>query len=131
MKLSEARALRHKIEHAAALQTDEDALQSIDFFPKWEPYINVSVGERYKYNKVLYKVIQAHTTQADWTPDKVPALFAVVSVEEWPEWVQPVGAQDAYEKGAKVTHSGNHWESDYDNNVWEPGVFGWTLIPIT
>ena len=127
MKLSEARALRHKIEHAAALQTDEDALQSIDFFPKWEPYINVSVGERYKYNKVLYKVIQAHTTQADWTPDKVPALFTVVSVDEWPEWVQPTGSGDAYMKGDKVTFDGEHYISLIDNNVWSPYTYpaGW------
>lgn len=127
MKRSEAMALRHKIEHAAALQTDEDALQSIDLFPKWEPGIEVSVGERYKYNKVLYKVIQAHTTQADWTPDKVPALFVVVSVEEWPEWVQPTGSGDAYMQGDKVTFDGEHYISLIDNNVWSPYTYpaGW------
>ena len=128
MKRSEAVALRHKIEHAAALQTDEDALQSIELFPKWMPEMDVHIGERYRYNEQLWKVLLDHHTQADWTPPISPSLFVRVSIEEWPEWVQPAGAQDAYEKGAKVAHNGNHWESDYDNNVWEPGVFGWTLI---
>ena len=45
--------------------------------------------------------------------------------QEWPEWVQPQGGTDAYPMGAKVSHGGKHWISDYDNNVWEPGVFGW------
>lgn len=46
--------------------------------------------------------------------------------EEWPEWVQPTGAHDAYSQGAKVSHNGKHWTSDVDGNVWEPGVYGWT-----
>ena len=46
--------------------------------------------------------------------------------EEWPEWSQPLGAHDAYEQGAKVSHNGKHWSSDVAANVWEPGVYGWT-----
>lgn len=46
--------------------------------------------------------------------------------EEWPAWSQPVGAHDAYSSGAKVSHNGKHWISSVDNNVWEPGVYGWT-----
>ena len=60
------------------------------------------------------------------TPDATPALWVVVTVEEWPEWVQPTGAQDAYAKDAKVTHNEERWISDVDSNVWEPGVYGWT-----
>lgn len=88
--------------------------------------MDVLAGERYKYNDVLYKVVQSHKTQSNWTPDITPALFTPVSIDEWPEWVQPTGAQDAYAKGAKVSHNEQHWESDVDNNVWEPGVYGWT-----
>lgn len=47
-------------------------------------------------------------------------------LEEFPEWVQPLGAHDAYSKGAKVSHNGEKWTSDVDSNVWEPGVYGWT-----
>ena len=49
--------------------------------------------------------------------------------EEWPEWSQPLGAHDAYSKGAKVSHNGKHWISDLDANVWEPGQYGWTEAP--
>ncbi|MGI6151600.1 MAG: chitinase, partial [Christensenellales bacterium] len=47
---------------------------------------------------------------------------------EWPEWVQPSGSHDAYEKGAKVTHNGKRWTSSADGNVWEPGVYGWEEV---
>lgn len=128
MKRSEALAYRHKIESAAAMQTDEQALQSIELFPKWKAGIDVKVDERYQYNGKLYRVIQPHTTQVDWTPDVTPALFTEVSLEEWPEWKQPIGASDAYAKDAKVSHNGKHWTSNVDGNVWEPGVYGWTQV---
>ena len=43
---------------------------------------------------------------------------------DWPEWVQPTGAHDAYAKGSQVTHNGEKYVSQIDANVWEPGVFG-------
>jgi chitodextrinase len=122
-----AREYRAKIEKAAALQSDEDALESIELFPKWEAGIAVAIGERYQYNTKLYKVIQAHTTQADWTPDITPALFKEVSLDEFPEWVQPTGAHDAYNKGDKVTFEGKHYMSLIDGNIWSPAAYpaGW------
>ena len=106
--------------------TDENAVKVIDLYPVWTVGISVAKDSRYQYNGKLYKVIQAHTTQADWTPDVTPALWVVISLEEWPEWVQPTGAHDAYAKGDKVTHSSKKWTSDVDANTWEPGVYGWT-----
>ena len=78
--------------------------------------------------RLLYKCLQAHTSQADWTPDTAVSLWVSISdpAEEWPEWSQPLGAHDAYEQGAKVSHNGKHWISDVAANVWEPGVYGWT-----
>ena len=127
MTREEALAYRRKIEKAAALQSDEDALESIELFPKWEAGIAVATGERYQYNGKLYKVIQAHTAQADWTPDTTPALYTEVSVVEWPEWVQPTGAQDAYNTGDKVTFEGAHYVSLIDGNIWSPTAYpaGW------
>ena len=58
----------------------------------------------------------------------VPALFAEVSIAEIPEWKQPIGSEDAYHVGDKVTHNGKTWESLIDNNVWEPGVYGWMEV---
>lgn len=106
--------------------SDEAALEAISLFPHWKEDEAVAVGDRKQYNGLLYKCIQAHTTQADWQPDATPALWVVVSLEEWPEWVQPTGAHDAYAKDAKVKHNGKKWVSTADANVWEPGVYGWS-----
>lgn len=126
MTRKDAQAYRSSIEQAAALQSDEKALENIYLYPKWEANIDVALGDRYRDENTLYKCIQAHTTQESWPPHLTPALWAVVSLDEWPEWVQPTGAQDAYNKGDKVSHNDKHWISDTDGNVWEPGIFGWT-----
>ena len=128
MTRQEAREYRHKIEVAAEQQSDELALQSIELFPMWMAGISVTANERYQYDGVLYRVVQSHTTQSDWAPDITPALWTVVSIEDWPEWRQPTGAQDAYHIGDKVSHVEKHWISTADNNVWEPGVFGWDEV---
>lgn len=107
---------------------DETALTGIALYPVWSSGISVSVNDRYQYGDKLYKCVQAHTTQADWTPDKTPALWGEVSLDEFPEWEQPAGAHDAYAKGDKVKHNGKKWESTADANVWEPGVYGWSEI---
>ena len=77
------------------------------------------------YGDALYKVIIPHTAQADWTPSEAISLFIKVSIAEYPEWVQPTGAHDAYNKGDKVAYDGKHWVSTADANVWQPGVYGW------
>ena len=106
--------------------TDENAVKVIELFPGWAVGIAVAKDSRYQFNGKLYKCVQAHTTQADWTPDVTPALWVVISLEEWPDWIQPTGAHDAYAKDAKVTHNSKKWTSDVDANTWEPGVYGWT-----
>lgn len=126
MNRAEALSYRKSIEDAAALQSDEKALENIYLYPKWEADIDVAKDERRRDGDTLYKCIQPHHTQADWPPHLTPALWVVVSLDEWPEWVQPTGAHDAYNKGDKVSHNGKQWISDADANIWEPGVYGWT-----
>lgn len=116
---------RKNIEQAAMSLPDSEAIATPEMFSKWESGRGYSVNDRICYGETLYKCVQAHTSQDDWTPDITPALWTVVSVEEWPEWRQPTGAQDAYMAGDKVSHNGLHWVSAADNNVWEPGVYGW------
>lgn len=116
--------LRAMIEKASISLTDEDALQAVELYPAWVTGTAYTVDERIRYNSTLYRCVQAHTSQADWTPDATPALWTVVSLDEWPEWRQPIGAQDAYAKGDKVSHNGKHWISEVDGNVWEPGIYG-------
>ena len=121
------RQYRGKVESASAFTDDKTALEMIELFPLWEVGIEVTKGKRWQYNSSLYRCEQSHTTQADWAPDLIPALWTKVSLEEWPEWVQPTGVQDAYEYGAKVSHNGKHWVSTYEGaNVWEPGGYGWS-----
>lgn len=124
MTRGKAKLLRNLIEQLAITLDDATALTGIELFPTWG-LISYSIGDRVQYNGTLYKCIQAHTSQTDWTPDATPALWVVVTLEEWPEWVQPAGSHDAYAKGSKVTHNGKKWISSYDANVWEPGVYGW------
>ena len=122
-----ARKMRPYIEKAAPNLIDEDALQAVELFPQWVIDHAYAVDERLQYNGVLYRVVQAHISQADWTPDITPALFVVVSLDEWPEFVQPTGAHDAYKKGDKVTFEGKHYISLSDGNVYSPAAYpaGW------
>ena len=122
-----ARLLRKLIERMSAELPDSDAFDAAELFPMWA-LKDYAVGDRVQYNGLLYKCLQSHTAQADWTPDVSVSLWVRVDDPsiEWPEWRQPTGAQDAYAKGAKVSHNDKHWISDVDNNVWEPGGYGWS-----
>ena len=112
--------------------SDEDALNVAALFPTWSSKMGaaVNVGERYWYDGRLWKVIQDHTVQADWTPDTAVSLFVEVSLDEFPQWVQPQGTHDAYNTGDRVTFEGKHYESTIDNNVWSPTDYpqGWKEV---
>ena len=126
MTRAKAKQLRKLIEQLSITLDDETALKGVELFPMWGIDIDYAVDDRVQHEGTLYKCVQAHTSQENWTPDATPALWVIVTVEEWPEWVQPAGSHDAYAKDAKVTHNGERWISDVDSNVWEPGVYGWT-----
>ena len=98
-----------------------------DSYLDWVAGELVYVGQIRNYNAQLYECIQAHQTLAGQTPDILPALWNTFSEEACPAWVQPTGAQDAYDVGDCVTHNGQEWLSTTPANVWEPGVFGWEL----
>ena len=129
MTRNKAHMLRAMIEKAAVSLTDTDALEAKEFFPEWKPGMECSYLMRLRYSGKLYRVEQAHTSQADWTPDKTPALYTEVAAPgEIPVWRQPTGAQDAYMKGDRVHYPNADdpvYESTVDNNVWAPGVYGW------
>lgn len=106
---------------------DTDALNAVALYPAWRDGVEYKTGQRVRHDGTLYKVLQDHTSQADWTPDVAPSLFAKVLIpdpETIPEWQQP-DSTNPYSAGDKVTHNGKTWVSNIDGNVWEPGVYGW------
>lgn len=123
--------LRSLIEAAAVSLPDEAALQGVELFPEWDGSgVQYVTGERVRFGGILYRVLQDHTSQEGWTPEAAPSLFARVLIPdpgEIPEWVQP-GSTNPYMKGDKVRYVGKVWVSDVDNNVWAPGVFGWSEV---
>ena len=130
MTRTEAKAVIAALVTLRESATDEQALSVPALYPAWRSGVRYAAGQRVLYRGVLYKVLQDHTSQDDWTPDAASSLFAQVlnpDADIISEWVQPEST-NPYAKGDKVTHNGKTWVSDYDNNVWEPGVFGWTDI---
>ena len=117
--------------------SDEQALQVPLMFPKWQVGKAYAVGERVLYLGVLYKVLQAHTSQQGWEPDIAPSLFAknlIVKEEqgeqvEIPEWEQP-DSTNPYMTGDKVRFEGKIYRSLIDNNVWAPTAYpqGWEEV---
>ena len=122
------------IDQAAVSLDDGDALEAVELFPAWLTNIDYAVDYRVRYLTKLYRCVQAHTSQADWTPDKTPALWTEVAKPgEIPVWRQPTGAQDAYNKGDKVWFPEKDtkvYESLIDSNVYSPEAYpaGWKEI---
>lgn len=125
----QAKRLRSLIERMSETLTDDIAYTAPQLFPQWT-LKQYTTGDRVQYRDHLYKCIQAHTAQSDWTPDTAVSLWVQVTDPsiEFPEWKQPVGATDAYSKGDRVSYQDKHWISDVDGNVWEPGVYGWDEV---
>ena len=127
MTRAKAKQLRQLIEQLAVTLNDETALTGVELFPTWVVGKAYAINDRAQYNGTLYKCIQAHTSQSDWMPSATPALWKTVSVDEYPEWVQPTGAHDAYNIGDKVTYNGQHYVCTSNANVYAPDVYGWQL----
>lgn len=107
------------------------ATEHANLFEGWVTDKDYTVGKIVtRPNGNLCKCVQAHRSQAGWEPENTPALWKKIGdpTEAYPEWSQPLGAHDAYPLGAKVSHNGKKWTSDVANNVWEPGVYGWTEV---
>ena len=125
MTRAKAKQLRQLIEQLAVTLADDTALTGVELFPMWAIGVAYAVDDRGQHGGILYKCVQAHTSQSDWTPDATPALWVVVSIDEYPEWVQPTGAHDAYNTGDKVSYNGKHYVCTIDGNAYAPDVYGW------
>lgn len=127
-------AARRTVAADADAMTADELAACAPLFDGWDGGgMAYAVGGIVAYGGALYRCVQAHTSQAGWTPDATRALWTPMGLsmddpEAVPEWVQPTGAHDAYAKGSHVMHNGTEWVSDLDANVWEPGVSGWTQV---
>ena len=133
-KKSAAIEIRKAIQLFAATLTDEAKQLTIpSVFPAYKTEVAYVIGDVFSCgdNSVgdpqLYRVLQAHTSAAQWIPGNSPSLYKAIGVTSTGTsiWVQPIGATDAYNTGDVVSHNGIIWRSTADANVWEPGIYGW------
>jgi hypothetical protein len=132
MTKTEAKAFVNSLLNLRTSATDEQAIDASSVYPTWKSEIEYMVDDRVLYENVLYKVIQNHTSQKAWTPADAPSLFSKVLIVDEniiPDWEQP-DSTNPYKTGDKVTHIEKVWVSISDNNVWEPGVYGWEEVNI-
>lgn len=133
IKPEEAKEFRSQINNLLTVLTDEEAEANKILFPAWSVNTDYSVNQRIRYNNVLYRVLQNHTSQNDWTPDVAVSLFSLVINEtennSIPEWVQP-DSTNPYMIGDHVIFNGVEYESLIDNNSWSPADYpaGWTEV---
>lgn len=127
--------VQDKLDTVLEILTDEQAETVPEAFPAWVPNTDYKASDRRRYSDgYLYKCVQDHKSQEDWTPDKTPALWTRIGEPgEIPVWVQPTGTQDAYNTGDKVhfpTIDDPVYESTIDGNVWSPADYpaGWTQV---
>lgn len=134
-QLQAAAQLRRAVQKFAATLSEEEAMEIACVYPVWKPDTAYKAGEILSYGEntvgdpQLYKIAQAHTSQADWTPDITLSLYTPIGLTSagYPMWAQPVGAHDSYAVDDIVDYYGTLYRSTVDGNVWEPGVFGWEI----
>lgn len=129
-RLQMAEQFRKALQMFAMSLDEEKAMEVATVFDPWEIGKAYSVGDFliYGVNGVgdpqLYKVVQAHTSQAEWTPNTAVSLYVAIGLDEqgYPVWSQPTGAHDAYNKGDIVDDKGKLYESLIDGNTYVPGT---------
>lgn len=129
--------IRRALQMFVSTLSDEQAMEVATVYDPWKSGKTYITGEFLTYgeNSVgdpqLYKVVQAHTSQNDWTPDKTASLYTAIGLDDsgYPIWSQPTGAHDAYNKGDVVDYNGVLYESKIDGNVYSPEAYpdGWTI----
>lgn len=136
-RLQAAEQLRRALQLFSVGLSDEQAMEVVAVFDPWVVGKVYAVGDYVTYgvngvgDPQLYKVVQAHTSQADWTPDAVASLYDAIGLDDsgYPVWSQPTGAHDAYNKGDIVNYNGVLYESLINGNVYSPDAHptGWAV----
>ena len=136
--MEQAEAIREAMDVAGASLTEEQALICVRLYRPFEAGKPYAAGDYLTYgvngvrDAQLYRVVQAHTSQAAWTPDAAPALYDAVGLDDsgYPVWSQPTGAHDAYSTGDIVNFDGTLYRSLIDGNVYSPADYpaGWEAV---
>lgn len=137
-RLQAAEQLRRALQMYANTLTEEQALEIASVYPAWEAERAYAVGDIISYgtnslgDPQLYKVVQAHTSQAEWLPGHgTDSLYDAIGLNDsgYPIWSQPSGAHDAYNKGEIVDYKGTLYRSLIDGNTWSPEAYpaGWEV----
>lgn len=136
-KLQMAEHFRKALQMFAASLGDEQAMEVATIYDTWKIGKPYSVGEFVIYgtngvgDPQLYKVVQAHTSQEDWTPDATAALYEAIGLDAdgYPVWSKPTGAHDAYNAGDIVDYNGTLYRSLIDGNIYSPDEYpaGWEV----
>ena len=108
-----AAELRPMIEAAATSLPDSEAATAVELFPKWAYPVSYAVGDRAANGGKLYKCQQAHTSQADWTPDATPAMWAVIDKTHAGTLEDPIPAS----RGMEYEY-GKHYLDGEDGNTY-------------
>lgn len=137
-KLQLAEQFRKALQMFAATLDDEKAMAVATVYDPWRVGVAYAVDDLFTYgtNSVgdpqLYRVVQAHTSQADWTPDVTPSLYTAIGLDDsgYPVWSQPTGAHDAYNNGDIVNYNGTLYRSLMDGNTYSPDAYpaGWEKV---
>lgn len=125
---------------AEAEVSEEVLLKLKDYFPAWEPDVEYKAKKIVEFEGDLYRVVEpGHKSQSDWLPKDLPALYTKIVLktevdedgneELIEEWIQPVGAHDAYAKDTVVLYQDEKWKSTMNANVWAPPT-GWEKVNI-
>ena len=128
--VSQAEAKHTAMVSAGAMLTDEQAVTVIELYDEWAVCVAYAVDDRIRYGEKLYKCLQAHTSQADWTPTATPALWVEVAAPgEYREIKDNMLPTESFAKGEIGWYKtkDNLWKSLIDNNVWTPDTYpaGW------
>lgn len=136
-RLQAAEQLRRALQMVSAGLTDEQAMEVAAIYDPWVVNKAYAVGDLVTYGEngvgdpQLYRVAQAHTSQAAWMPNATPALYTAIGLDDsgYPVWSQPTGAHDAYNAGDVVSYNGSLYRSLIDGNVYAPDTYsaGWEV----
>lgn len=136
-KLQCAEQMRKALQLFAQSLTSEQALEIATVYPKYEIGKAYATGEYITYgvngvgDPQLYKVVQSHTSQADWTPSETASLYEPIGLNKsgYAVWSKPSGSHDAYNTGDIVDYNGTLYRSLIDGNTWSPDEYptGWEV----